>query len=106
MPISTITFVRPGLEPMRTRNTASKQAFDRVISEVKSRNWSGEEPLVVPYTSDSKPGEANGLARKLKQHLDEKKFEVYTAKDAQGRLCVVVRKVRAEEPAKPAGKKR
>lgn len=106
MPISTITFVKPGTEPMRTRNTASKQAFDRVMAEVKSRNWSGEEPLVVPYTADSKPGEANGLARKLKQHLDQNKYEVYTAKDAQSRLCVVVRKVKAEEPAKPAGKKR
>ena len=106
MPISTINFVRPGSEPMRARNTASKQAFDRVMAEVKSRNWSGDEPLVVPYTTDSKPGEANGLARKLKQHLDENKYEVYTAKDSQGRLCVVVRKVKAEEPAKPASKKK
>ena len=106
MPISTITFVRPGSEPMRVRNTASKQAFDRVMAEVKNRNWSGDEPLVVPYTTDSKPGEANGLARKLKQHLDEAKYEVYTAKDSQGRLCVVVRKVQAEPPAKPSAKKR
>ena len=106
MPISTITFVRPGLEPMRVRNTASKAAFDRVMSEVKLRNWSGDEPIVVPYTADSKPGEANGLARKLKQHLDENKYEVYTAKDSQGRMCVVVRKVQTESPAKPSGKKR
>ena len=106
MPISNITFVRPGSEPMRTRNTASKQAFDRVMAEVKSRNWSGDEPLVVPYTPDSKPGEANGLARKLKQHLDEAKYEVYTAKDAQGRLCVVVRKVQTEQPTKSSSKKR
>ena len=106
MPIGSITFVKPGSEPVRVRNTQSKQAFDMVMSEVKGHNWQGEQPIVISFPlATSKPGEASGLSRKIKQHLDEDKFDIYTAKDETANYCVI-RKANGNEPEKPRAKKK
>ena len=106
MPIGSITFVKPGTEPVRVRNTQSKQAFDRVMAEVKGRNWTGEQPIVISFPfATSKAGEAAGLARKVKQYLDESKYDVYTAKDELANYCVI-RKANGNEPEKPRAKKK